>query len=92
MLIADGVDVGKTIEAGLILRELQARRDIRSILIICPRPLITEIDLDGEWPEEHKKAIMPYSLFDERLACGQYGADQTIGVIAEAQKAVNRTL
>ena len=42
LLIADGVGVGKTIEAGLILRELQARRDIRSILIICPRPLVTE--------------------------------------------------
>ena len=42
LLIADGVGVGKTIEAGLILRELQARRDIRSVLIICPRPLVTE--------------------------------------------------
>lgn len=42
LLIADGVGVGKTIEAGLILRELQARRDVRSVLIICPRPLITE--------------------------------------------------
>ncbi|MGI9255705.1 MAG: hypothetical protein ACR2PY_02080, partial [Salinispira sp.] len=34
LLIADGVGVGKTIEAGLILRELQARREIRSVLII----------------------------------------------------------
>ncbi len=42
LLIADGVGVGKTIEAGLILRELQARRDIKSVLIICPRPLVTE--------------------------------------------------
>ena len=42
LLIADGVGVGKTIEAGLILRELQARHDIRSVLIICPRPLVTE--------------------------------------------------
>jgi ATP-dependent helicase HepA len=98
LLIADGVGVGKTIEAGLILRELQARRDIRSILIICPRPLVTErkwlnemkrfeehfthldggtlrycineMDLDGVWPEQHKRVIVPYSLFDEVLLYG----------------------
>jgi len=98
LLIADGVGVGKTIEAGLILREMQARRDIRSVLIICPRPLVTEkkwqnemkrfeerfthldgatlrycineMDLDGVWPEEHRKVIVPYSLFDETLLYG----------------------
>lgn len=42
LLIADSVGVGKTIEAGLILRELQARRDINSVLIICPKPLVAE--------------------------------------------------
>ena len=56
LLIADGVGVGKTIEAGLILRELQARRDIRSILIICPRPLVTE----RKWQIEMKR-------FEERF-------------------------
>ena len=98
LLIADGVGVGKTIEAGLILRELQARRDLRSVLIICPRPLITEskwlnemkrfeehfthldgpglrhcineMDLDGQWPEQHSRVIVPYSLFDETLLYG----------------------
>ena len=98
LLVADGVGVGKTIEAGLILRELQARRDIRSILIICPRPLVTErkwqiemkrfeerfihldgstlrycineMDLEGIWPEQHQRVIIPYSLFDEVLLCG----------------------
>lgn len=98
LLIADGVGVGKTIEAGLILRELQARREIQSVLIICPRPLITErkwlnemkrfeerfthidgrtlrycineADLEGNWPEQNKKIIIPYSLFDETLLYG----------------------
>ncbi len=56
LLIADGVGVGKTIEAGLILRELQARRDIKSILIICPRPLVTE----RKWQMEMKR-------FEERF-------------------------
>lgn len=98
LLIADSVGVGKTIEAGLILRELQARHDIRSVLIICPRPLvierkwlnemkrfeesfthldggtlrycINEMDLEGVWPEQHQKVIVPYSLFDEILLYG----------------------
>ncbi|NLD05060.1 MAG: DEAD/DEAH box helicase [Synergistaceae bacterium] len=98
LLIADGVGVGKTIEAGLILRELQARRDIQSVLIVCPRPLVTErkwmnemkrfgerfthldggtlrycineMDLEGVWPEQHQKVIVPYSLFDEVLLYG----------------------
>ncbi|MBW2021209.1 MAG: DEAD/DEAH box helicase family protein, partial [Deltaproteobacteria bacterium] len=98
LLIADGVGVGKTIEAGLILRELQARRDVRSVLIVCPRPLVTErkwqiemkrfeerfahldggtlrfcineMDLEGVWPEQYQKAIIPYSLFDETLLYG----------------------
>ena len=51
LLVADGVGVGKTIEAGLILRELQARRNVGSILIICPRPLITE----RKWELEMKR-------------------------------------
>jgi len=100
LLIADGVGVGKTIEAGLILRELQARRDVRSVLIVCPRPLVTErkwqtemkrfeerfvhldgsklrfcineMDLEGVWPEQYQKVIVPYSLFDEAFL---YGTD-----------------
>ncbi|HQN22989.1 MAG TPA: SNF2-related protein, partial [Thermotogota bacterium] len=102
LLIADGVGVGKTIEAGLILRELQARREIRSVLIVCPRPLVTEnkwmnemkrfeerfthldggtlrycineMDLEGTWPEQYQKVIVPYSLFDEVLLYGS-GSD-----------------
>jgi len=39
ILIADEVGVGKTIEAGLIIKELRARMDISSVLVICPRRL-----------------------------------------------------
>lgn len=42
LLIADDVGVGKTIEAGLILKEMEARSNISSVLIICPRPLVAE--------------------------------------------------
>ena len=102
LLIADSVGVGKTIEAGLILRELQARTDIRSVLIICPRPLvaeqkwqremkrfdenfehldgaklrycINEMHLDGEWPEQYQKVILPYSLLNDTLLFGSGGS------------------
>jgi SNF2 family DNA or RNA helicase len=52
MLIADSVGVGKTIEAGLIMKELQARKDVlNSILIICPKALVTE----EKWLNEMKR-------------------------------------
>ena len=109
LLIADSVGVGKTIEAGLILRELQARRDIRSVLIICPRPLViekkwqnemkrfeekfthldgdtlrycvNETHLDGRWPEQHRKTIIPYSLFDETLLHGSKTGKRRKGLL-----------
>lgn len=98
LLVADDVGVGKTIEAGLILKEMEARSVVDSILIICPRPLVAErkwvlemkrfdedftqldgkelnecileTDRDGEWPERHKKTIIPYSLFGEDILSG----------------------
>ena len=51
LLIADDVGVGKTIEAGLILKELQARSEIKSVLILCPKPLVAE----GKWRSEMKR-------------------------------------
>ena len=51
LLVADEVGVGKTIEAGLILKELQARNDVRSVLIICPKALVSE----RKWELEMKR-------------------------------------
>lgn len=51
ILIADSVGVGKTIEAGLIIKELQARNDLENIMIICPKPLVA----DRKWEEEMKR-------------------------------------
>lgn len=98
LLVADDVGVGKTIEAGLILKEMEARSSLNSVLIICPRPLvaerkwvlemkrfdenftqldgkellqcISETDRDGEWPDRHRKTIIPYSLFGEDMLAG----------------------
>ncbi|MCM1214750.1 MAG: SNF2-related protein [Lachnospiraceae bacterium] len=51
ILIADSVGVGKTIEAGLIIKELQARSELENILIICPKPLVAE----RKWELEMKR-------------------------------------
>ena len=42
LLIADDVGLGKTIEAGLILRDLNARRRAHRILIVCPPSIIDQ--------------------------------------------------
>ncbi len=109
LLIADEVGVGKTIEAGLILRELQARKDVHAVLVICPKPLVTErkwqiemkrfdeqfihldgpslrhcireTDLDGTWPEQYAKAILPFSLFDQALLTGDITRKNKRGMI-----------
>lgn len=60
LLIADSVGVGKTIEAGLILRELQARQEVRSVLIICPRALVVE----NKWRNEMKRFEEQFSHLD----------------------------
>jgi SNF2 family DNA or RNA helicase len=105
ILIADEVGVGKTIEAGLIIKELQARMDLSSVLVICPKALVAErkwqnemkrfdenftaIDgpllrhclketaLDGEWPDQYAKAILPFSLFDAELLLGNNSSRRT---------------
>ena len=51
ILVADSVGVGKTIEAGLIIKELEARTDLDNILIICPKPLVSE----RKWELEMKR-------------------------------------
>ncbi|MEW6624168.1 MAG: helicase-related protein [Bacillota bacterium] len=41
-LIADEVGLGKTIEAGLIIKELKTRGLIRKVLIVAPKGLLTQ--------------------------------------------------
>jgi len=101
LLVADEVGVGKTVEAGLILKELQARNDIKSVLVICPKALVAErkwelemkrfdehfsvldgpllrhcireTHLSGEWPMQHEKALLPFSLFNNEVLFGKPG-------------------
>ena len=55
ILIADEVGLGKTIEAGIIYLELQARLDIARVLVVCP-PSLTY-----KWQDEMR------SRFDEKF-------------------------
>jgi len=41
-LLADEVGLGKTIEAGLIIRELKTRGLVKRTLVVCPKGLVTQ--------------------------------------------------
>lgn len=41
-MLADEVGLGKTIEAGLIIKELKARGLIERVLVVCPKGLVTQ--------------------------------------------------
>lgn len=64
LLIADDVGLGKTIEAGLILSELHARRRANRVLIVCPASLRLQ------WQREMQvKFGFRFTIFDrETLA------------------------
>ena len=63
ILVADDVGVGKTIEAGLILKELEARSSLTSVLVICPRPLVAE----RKWQLEMKRFDEDFTQLDGRM-------------------------
>jgi len=58
LLIADEVGVGKTIEAGLILRELESRQNISNVLIVCPKALV------NKWQAEMKRFDEDFWILD----------------------------
>src|SRR5438477_12297617 len=51
LLLADGVGLGKTIQAGLVLEELLLRRRVRRLLVLCPAML------QRQWRTELKRKI-----------------------------------
>jgi len=59
LFIADDVGLGKTIEAGLILREMIMRQKIRRVVISCP-PSVVE-----QWQEEMESRFgLIFQIFD----------------------------
>ena len=58
ILVADEVGLGKTIEAGLILTELEARQSLDRILVVCPSRL------RDKWREElNRKFDQEFEIF-----------------------------
>lgn len=45
-ILADEVGLGKTIEAGLIIKELKTRGLIKRILVVCPTGLVTQWNME----------------------------------------------
>jgi SNF2 family DNA or RNA helicase len=59
-VLADEVGLGKTIEAGLIIRELKARGLVKRVLIICPKGLVSQWNLElKEKFDEYFNIILP---------------------------------
>lgn len=53
-ILADEVGLGKTIEAGLIIKELKVRGLIKRVLIVCPKGLVTQwgLEMDEKFGEK----------------------------------------
>ncbi len=61
LLIADEVGLGKTIEAGHIMMELAARKELRNVLIICPKML------QEKWKNELKEKFnFFFKIYDRK--------------------------
>jgi superfamily II DNA or RNA helicase len=59
LMLADAVGLGKTVQAGMILRELMLRRRIHRVLILTPASLRTQ------WREEmSEKFSIPFHVVD----------------------------
>jgi SNF2 family DNA or RNA helicase len=66
LFIADDVGLGKTIEAGLILRELLMRQKVRSVVVACPPSVILQ------WRDELENRFgLTFVVFDRDYVLGR---------------------
>lgn len=62
LFIADDVGLGKTIEAGLILRELILRQKVRRVLVCCPPSVVTQ------WRDEMEQRFgLTFAIYDREF-------------------------
>lgn len=61
-LLADDPGAGKTIMAGLLIKELFIRRDVRRCLVVCPGSLV------DQWQHElHKRFQLPFQILTNEM-------------------------
>jgi len=66
LFIADDVGLGKTIEAGLILRELIMRQKVRTVVVACPPSVILQ------WKDELENRFgLNFVVFDRDYVLGK---------------------
>ncbi|MBD7915419.1 DEAD/DEAH box helicase [Clostridium sp. Sa3CUN1] len=63
-ILADEVGLGKTIEAGLIIKELKARGLVKRILVVCPTGLVTQWGAEMKEKFDEKFHVILPSDFD----------------------------
>ena len=71
-LLADEVGLGKTIEAGLIIRELKLRGLVRRVLVLAPKGLVTQwvAEMKGHFNEDFR-LLMPSDFAGYRRIAGE---------------------
>lgn len=62
LLIADDVGVGKTIEAGLILKELSTRQQLDRVIVLCPKALTVKWRAEMRRFDENFRVLSADSL------------------------------
>lgn len=84
LLIADDVGVGKTIEAGLILKELSTRQQLNRVLVLCPKSLTTKWRSEMQRFDENFRVLSAQSLrycLDESARDGEWPAEYARSIV-----------
>ena len=82
-ILADEVGLGKTIEAGLILKELILRGDARRILIVVPKALV------GQWQRELRDKFGEEFATTEDERDAHLTSDRVITTLGKFQRSVD---
>jgi len=83
LLIADEVGLGKTIEAGHIMLEMKARKELRHVLVVCP------VSLQEKWRDELRDRFgLQFIIYDDvgNLVQQMQGGNGSVRAIINYEK------